>query len=379
MTVARSFWDVSRWNQTPIIASTPPSGSLGQEVPFEFAESTNADAVALRVRPDLWRPGATGWVEFQYPGVTSGVWTADTDIFDITPGTDPNFVTMNPNFGVVVFDGQTLIDRDTYSVRASGANNEQLYIDPINSGFTNLDVTVKYKAVATIPASSTQAISDSHPGLDQFPLDIFIKDDTIKPFTIVPINTTVPAVDDALSIADANQFTVYVWLDYRGVAYNANDDTVWFVENNNQQVHIYNRDPLSLKERKNLYMADGARRFITPTGTATTYPFETQALDTSRTAGANAIHNDFLYIVDETDMHQMNVFDDTLSIINTFTVPTAITDLSVSLDGNLLASIGNGITELILNSDYFTIDNQQGFIYYRERYGYVDVSGVRDD
>ncbi len=379
ITTTETYWDVQRWNQVPVIATVTVDNDLGVSVPFSTSVSEDPiDTVALRVRPDLWRPGATGWVEFSYSASSSGIWASDLVEFTTTPGDDPNFVFLDPMFAVRVIDDVTTVDRGTYNVRASGANNRQIFIDPIGSGLTNLDVIVKYKAAAEIPASSVQAVSSADVNLDKYPKDIFITDGIISPYTIIPITSTSGVIDDALASADEIQFTVHTWQDYDGVAYNPNGEDVWFIDNNNQQVHIYDAQPLVLRERRDLYGSSGARVTVNPTGTTTTYPFDSKDLDTNRTAGAAVIKGDFLFVVDGTNLHIMNVFDQEMNIVDTFTVPANIEDLAINTNGNLLAAIGSGLTELELHHDYFMVDNAKGITYYRENYGFVDVSGVRD-
>ena len=81
---------------------------------------------------------------------------------------------------------------------------------------------------------------------------------------------------------------------------------------------------------------------------------------------------------DKRECIRKNVFDDDLAIIDTFSVPADIKDLTIALNGNIMAAIGSGLTELAVHHDYFITDNQRGIVYYREKYGYVEVSGVRD-
>jgi hypothetical protein len=185
-------------------------------------------------------------------------------------------------------------------------------------------------------------------------------------------------IDDALLLANDAQVTAYVTSDYRGVAYNRHTDTAWFVDANNQQVHIYNTAPLTIKEKRDLFRTQGSRVYINPSGKALTYPLVNREIDTTKNLGAAVIKDDFLYVVDGTSMYAFNIFDERLGLVDTYTVPANITDLSVDLDGNILASIGSGLTTLELYHDYYIVDNEQGIVYYREEYGYVDVTGAAD-
>ncbi|MHA2067964.1 MAG: hypothetical protein ACXABY_26685 [Candidatus Thorarchaeota archaeon] len=176
MTMSRSFWDVDRWNQIPLIAAVPPLDNLGMKVPFEFVNSEHDHTVAMRVRPDSWRPGATGWVDFTFGAMTSGVWADDSEMFHSRPGDEPYFVRTTPPNSVVVYDEstRTRLNRSIYRVDGSGLNNSDIYISPIDSGFTDLTVYVNYEAQVQIEATSVQAVDAYSAASDLFPNDIFM-------------------------------------------------------------------------------------------------------------------------------------------------------------------------------------------------------------
>lgn len=375
ITTTESIWGVSRWSNFSPVCSRLPEGNLGKEIPYEIHYSKGSSDIVLLTDPEYMRPGATGTVVVEHMAeATLAGSTTDYIEWDMLDE-DPGFLYTESAMLSVVSAGSP--DATSYALLAFGENGHVVSLKKY-SAFPSTGITVRYKKKTEIPATGIQTLSSTDASLDPYPSVYYIEDGKTYPRTAIEVAAT-GAASQVLSSGTQDKIHVYCPSDYVGVAYNRFTNKLWYLDNNNQQLHVIDPFSFKIEERNQLFLSDGARTSAEPTGHVDSiYPFINLEKNDSMNCGPCAFNQDWLYVVDGSSMYSINSFDPDFAVEDTFTVPTGIADITVNKNGDFDVAIGTGIYTIPLYHDYMIIDRENGIIYYREKYGYVELDGVVD-
>lgn len=417
VTTRDAKWDHQKWTNTgPIFSSTSLPEYKGTKVDFqEVLSTTFPSGRALALDPTEVRPGANVRVNFTYTNYVTGTWNSpETTDLELTID-DPWFKTAH-ELGVHLYSSNEVaasglvITRDLYNPTISGSLVKIPSPPLAASGYqwNSLDYKIYYLGEIKYNDSRTplqfdtvQSISTASGAADPYPDDWILANTFdpetherrrfIKPMTIVPLTHPSGRILDLMRKAPYTNFEVLVPLDFRGIAYDKDRDSIWSLEQTNRQLYQHSADGgfvskhNILKPNRNI---EPNRKWITLSGVL--LPFLPQEPFTEANLTGLVYLQDFLYIIDTTNkvVRRINTFDiftmdeeydsSGSGVFEPFPLPTGaipedIWDISLNRDNDLLITTPSGYITCQFKYDYWIPDTNQNRIVYREKYDIVDL------
>ena len=417
VTTTQGKWNNQLWvNTGPLFSTTPLPEYEGTIFkPEESYSTTETSGRLLTIDPLEIRPGVTARVDFKYTTSVVGTWNAPTTTDLLLTIDDPWFKDTHA-LGISLFSTNTVaasginITRDMYNPLISGSLIRIPSIPLATSGYywdalaykIYYNGEINYNDLLTpLQFTTVQSLSTTTAGSHPYPDDYILVNQVdpenhkraqfIYPMTVIPITHPSGRILELMKIADTSDFEIKIPLDFRGIAYDRHQNTIWALEQTNTQLYKYTSDRGKLLGKYNILKPNknmtSNRKSIEVSGSL--FPFIPQQPSSVDLRGL-VYFNEFLYIIDTTSnvIRRINTFDSFTmdeeyssngsGVYKPFPLPTGaipseIWDISLNRDDNLLVTIPSGYVTFEFKYDYWIPDTNESRIIYREQYQSVDV------